>query len=566
LTLEGTMKELIEAMTSNPDEFIRLISEKSDGFSQEYAAFLDSIDPLKGLYELFELKGLTPFAGHSLGPVFKPAVKEIERINELQASQLHEGHFPETREHGGNWFDCDIEEEAIKAMQAMLGFSEPCEFLYTQEGLSSNLGRLVDTFYRPTLMDWQSGKTGFCHLGKEFFSDQAVIESVLKRGIQTAKGFGVFSASKPAPSPSSLTLKILPDEKGLYSEEAIIDFVKKHAGQMQILHLSDIVFSTGQRLDITRILTELKDTIEQYHIIVGLDLAHTVGNRTLNLCELPVTYAVGCGYKHICGSAGSGFGIYVNKNTDLEKYPPIQGWKAAASDKVFDLIDGYDSEIMMQKGAWAFRCSNPSPIALAPVKTYIKTMSQIGWDKLNAKSECLTRYMHALIQQHLGDKIEWITPDDPKKRGAMLVFRVKGISDVRQIETLLKTANELGTFEIDVRPPNNIRVTAHYGYTQFTDIHKMVARLEQVVHLLLEQKKQESLILTSIKQGKESVFFEQQVGKTAPSSLQHASTDKEQESLTLTARRESGFFEQKVEKKGPSSLQHTQANTGGCNP
>ncbi|CAM2971014.1 Kynureninase [Legionella steigerwaltii] len=525
------MKELIEAMVSNPDEFIRLISGKSDSFSLEYATYLDSIDPLKNLHELFEFKGLTPFAGHSLGPVFKPAVKEIERINELQATQLHEGHFPGTQEQGGNWFDCDIEEEAIKAMQTMLGFSEPCEFLYTQEGLSSNLGRLVDTFYRPTLVDWQSGKTGFCHLGKEFFSDQAVIESVLKRGVQTARGFGVFSDSKPAPNPSSLTLKILPDEKGLYSEEAIIDFVKKHAVQMQILHLSDIVFSTGQRLDITRILTELKETIDQHHIIVGLDLAHTVGNRTLNLRELPVTYAVGCGYKHICGSAGSGFGIYVNKNTDLEKYPPIQGWKAAASDKVFDVIDGYDSKIMMHKGAWAFRCSNPSPIALTPAKTYIKTMSQIGWDKLNAKSECLTRYMHALIQQHLGDKIEWITPDDPKKRGAMLVFRVKDISDtdVKQIEALLKKSSELGAFEIDVRPPNNIRVTGHYGYTQFSDIHKMVSRLEQVVHHVLEQKKHESLTLTSIKERRKSGFFEQQVvsGKTDPSSLQHVQTGNE---------------------------------------
>lgn len=505
------MKELIEAMIANPDEFIRLISRDSDGFSMEYAASLDIIDPLKKLHELFEYSGLTPFAGHSLGPVFKPAVKEIERIIQLQSTQLHEGHFSETSEQGGNWFDCDIEEEAIKAMQAMLGFSDPCEFLYTQEGLSSNLGRLIDTFYRPTLTDWQSGKTGICHLGKEFFSDQAVIESILKRGIQTAKHFGVFSDSRLIPSPSSLALKILPDEKGLYSEETMIAFITKNADQIQILHLSDLVFSTGQRLDIPYILTELKDVIAKHHIIVGLDLAHTVGNRILNIQELPVTYAVGCGYKHICGSAGSGFGIYVNKNTDLEKYPPIQGWKAADSEKVFGLIDDFDAKIMMQKGAWAFRCSNPSPAALAPVKAYMKMMSQIGWDKLYAKSECLTRYMRVLIQQHLGNKIEWITPDDPKKRGAMLVFRVKGINDVRQIETLLKQSSELGRFEIDVRPPNNIRVTAHYGYTQFTDIHKMISRLTHVVNRLQEQKKLENLSLNSAKQRGKDGFFDEQV-------------------------------------------------------
>lgn len=79
-----------------------------------------------------------------------------------------------------------------------------------------------------------------------------------------------------------------------------------------------MVFSTGQRLDLKHIFTELKEIIEQHQIIVGLDLAHTVGNRTLMLRDLPVTYAVGCSYKHLCGSAGSGFGIYVNKETDLK--------------------------------------------------------------------------------------------------------------------------------------------------------------------------------------------------------------------------------------------------------
>lgn len=517
------MKELIEAMVSNPDEFIHLISENLDILSPKDAAYLDSIDPLKKLHDLFEYGSLTPFAAHSLGPVFKPALKEIERINNLQATQLHEGHFSETREQSGNWFDCDIEEDAVKAMQAILGFSETYEFLYTQEGLSSNLGRLIDTFYRPTLADWQSGKTQICHLGKEFFSDQAIIESILKRGIQTAKNFGVFfSNHNLIPNPTSLTLKILPDEKGLYNEEEIIAFIKMRANKIQILHLSDIVFSTGQRLDMNHILTELKDVIAKHQIIVGLDLAHTVGNRILNLHELPVTYAVGCSYKHICGSAGSGFGIYVNKNTDLRKYPPIQGWKAAASEKVFGLIDDFDAKIMMQKGAWAFRCSNPSPVALAPVKTYMKTMSQIGWDKLIAKSECLTRYMYALLQQFLGDKIEWITPVNPKRRGAMLVFRVKEISDVRQIETILKQSNKLGKFEIDVRPPNNIRVTAHYGYTQFIDIHKMVSRLTQVVNLLLEQKKVERLSLSTVKQRGKDGFFEKQVisGNANPTSPQ----------------------------------------------
>ena len=87
----------------------------------------------------------------------------------------------------------------------------------------------------------------------------------------------------------------------------------------------------------------------------------------------------------------------------------------------------------------------------------------------------------------MGEKIQFITPENPKERGATIVIRVLGISDINKIEHLLKEANELGSrFEIDTRPPNNIRLTAHYGYTSFSDIYSMVKKLEKVIMLCLE--------------------------------------------------------------------------------
>jgi|GEM_PF-946177 len=481
------MKKLWDSINSNPDQFMRFLNNTPNGFSNSAAATLDKMDPLGYLPYKFRYGRVTPFAGHSLGPVFVPTHEEIKRITDLQANRLHDGHFAETAAQSGNWFDCDIADRDIAAAQAMLGFAEPCEFIYTQEGLSANLGRLLDTFYSPSLEDWNSGKTRICHLGKEFYSDQAVIHSVINRHVQQAQRLGVHAADA-----ANSVLGIAPDARGLYNEANLIQFVKTHAHTIKILHLSDVVFSTGQRLDLPYILSELRDTLHEHHILVGLDLAHSVGNRTLDLKSLPVTYAVGCAYKHLCGPAGSGWGIYVNKNADLKHYPPIQGWKAAASDRVFPIIDGYDSAIMSRDAARAFRCSNPAPVALAPARQYMTFMADIGWDKLIARSESLTRYMLTLLQQKLGDRIEFITPLDPKNRGAMLVFRVKGIHNVAAIEALMKAQSPLGQFEIDTRPPANIRVTAHYGYTRFSDIHNMVTRLEQVVALQLKAEKQAS--------------------------------------------------------------------------
>src|SRR3990167_202137 len=482
-----TKEQIARFLTEDPDGFMQAVAANPEAFSFDFAQYLDENDPIS-LRDTFDIGNITPFAGHSLGPVYKPAIEAIEAVYKLQREELHAGHFPETVAVGGNWFDCDIEPEAIRAAQAILGFADPAEFIFTQSGLSANLANLLDTFYKPTRKDWESGKTKICHLSTEFFSDQSVVHSVLKRGILNAANFGVFE-NATAPDANDLTIKLTPNAQGLYDSQSIIETVKRHASEIQVLHLSDLVFSTGQRLDIPYILRELKDVIEQHHIIVGLDLAHTVGNRTINLAEMGmVTYAVWCSYKHCSGTAGSSFGIYVNRNVDLNSYPPIQGWKAAESSKVFAEINGFNQAIMANNGARAFRTSNASPVALAPIQTYLKRMNAIGWDKLTAKSECLTRYMLALLKARLGARFELITPEDPKQRGATIVFRVKGLSKVSSVEEELKKPNALGQFELDVRPPNNIRVTAHYGYTSFVDIQKMVTKLEQViVNVLVEE-------------------------------------------------------------------------------
>ena len=42
----------------------------------------------------------------------------------------------------------------------------------------------MDTFFRPRKEDWERGKTKILILEEEFFSDQAVARSVIKRAIQ----------------------------------------------------------------------------------------------------------------------------------------------------------------------------------------------------------------------------------------------------------------------------------------------------------------------------------------------------------------------------------------------
>ncbi len=477
-----------QPLLSNPDKFMQELMKQPEWFSLETAKKLDEVDPLNYTSTMFKIGELTPFAGHSLGPVFQPTLDKIKETAELQV-KLHEGHFSNSHPDGkesGHWFDCDRHKPSLEAVKKLLGFEDEREFIFTASGLSQNLGMLMDTFFRPGKKDWEMGKTKMVMLDTEFFSDQAEAVSVLKRAIENADRFECF-ADREKPDPESQIIKIKPDDKGLFNTENIINIIKDNAKQIQMICLSDTVFSTGQRLELNKIFSILQDVIKENHIIVGLDLAHTVGNRTIDLKSLPVTFAVGCGYKHLSGFAGSAFGIYVNKNADLKKYPPLQGWKAADSSRVFPTINHYDASIMEQTGAVAFRTSNPPPVALIPAQSFLTYFNHIGFDKCFNKSECLTRYLIAQLKHNLGDKLEFVTPEDPMQRGAMIVFRVKGLSDVKSIEDFLKMGqSELGNYEIDVRPPNNIRLTAHYAYTKFEQIHRMVEKLTLAINNVLQ--------------------------------------------------------------------------------
>ncbi len=464
---------------NHPDKFIPLLMQEPDWFSLETAKKIDADDPLHYTKNLFNIGELIPFAGHSLGPVFQPVISQIQEIVDLQL-QLHEGHFSDSHPDGkdsGNWFDCDRHIPSLAAAKNMLGFEDDCEFVFTASGLSQNLAMLMETFFRPTKKDWENGKTKIVMLDTEFFSDQAVAVSVMKRAIQNAENFGCFEHSQK-PDPESQILKIKPDANGLFNTDNIIKLIQENAKTIQLISVSDIVFNTGQRLELNKIFSALKNVIEENHIIVGLDLAHTVGNRKIDLKSLPVTFAVGCGYKHLSGFAGSGFGIYVNKKADLKKYPPLQGWKAADSVRVFETIHRYDDSIMEKVGALAFRASCPAPVAIAPTQAFLNYFHQIGFDHCFNKSESLVRYLIALLKHHLHEKIELITPEDPMQRGAMIVFQVKGSKNAEKIEHFLKKEElTLGSFEIDTRPPNNIRLTPHYAYTTFEQINRMMTKL-----------------------------------------------------------------------------------------
>jgi kynureninase len=90
---------LSRLLISDPDQFMIELGKKSDPLSLAVAEALDKEDPLSYTSALFQIDKLIPFAGHSLGPIFKPVIEEIAKTTELQ-KQLHAAHFSDSHPLG----------------------------------------------------------------------------------------------------------------------------------------------------------------------------------------------------------------------------------------------------------------------------------------------------------------------------------------------------------------------------------------------------------------------------------------------------------------------------------
>ena len=113
------------------------------------------------------------------------------------------------------------------------------------------------------------------------------------------------------------------DNNGLTSTDQIISFIKKYHDQISLILIGGVNYYTGQAFDI-KAITKIA---QEFDCIVGLDLAHAVGNIKLSLHDWGVDFAAWCGYKYLNGGPGCPSGIFIHekhlKNKNITRF---EGW------------------------------------------------------------------------------------------------------------------------------------------------------------------------------------------------------------------------------------------------
>ena len=253
------------------------------------------------------------------------------------------------------------------------------------------------------------------------------------------------------PRPGSSTLLI----------EDLETIFKNHGDEIALVMIASINYYTGQFFDLKKI-TELGHS---HGAMVGFDCAHGAGNVDLDLHNSGADFAVWCTYKYMNSGPGSIGGCFVHeRHADNDTLDRMAGWWGHNKEERFLMDPKFDPIY----GAEGWQQSNAPILSMAPIRASMELFMDAGFQNLRAKSVQLTNYLEYLVNNIEGDRINIITPKDPKDRGCQLSLAVKNAE-----KSLFEAISAKGVIA-DWREPDVIRVAPVPLYNSYMDCWNFV--------------------------------------------------------------------------------------------
>ncbi|MBG6128572.1 kynureninase [Aquimarina sp. EL_43] len=415
--------------------------------SLEYAKELDQKDKIAQYRDQFHIpkdnngNDWIYMCGNSLGLQPKTTKKYIQQELEDWANYGVEGHF----EAKNPWMP--YHEFLTDTMAKVVG-AKPLEVVIMNT-LTTNLHLLMVSFYQPNKTKYK-----IVIESDAFPSDRYAVESQLRfHGFDPKEGLIEW---KPRPGEELLKLEDL---------ETILD---QQGDEIALLLIGGVNYYTGQYLN----LKKIADLGHSKNCMVGIDLAHGVGNIQPELHESGVDFAAWCTYKYLNSGPGSLGGLFVHEkhayNKDLKRFA---GWWSHNKNTRFNMRQEFD----VMPGAEGYQLSNPPILSMAAIKASLDIFNEVGMDTLRKKSKALTGYFEFLINEIDTDRIRIITPTNPEERGCQLSVQVKNAD--KSLHQQL-TDHHIIT---DWREPDVIRCAPTPLYNSFEDVYRMTEILKTLV-------------------------------------------------------------------------------------
>jgi kynureninase len=419
------------------------VSEPNRSFKlgRDFAVALDHGDPLRRFRGEFHIPETDNgeeeiyLAGNSLGLLPKRTQKYVDEELEKWKRLAVRAHFLGEKP----WMP--YHELLAKPMANLVG-ALPTEVV-TMNSLTVNLHLMMTSFYRPT-----RDRHRILIEEHAFPSDDYAVES------QAAfHGF----------DPAEALVRVR-------SGGGVPEVLEREGDSIALVLLPGVQYYSGEAFDMEAI-TRLA---HEKGCVVGLDLAHAVGNLVLSLHDWSVDFAVWCTYKYLNSGPGSVGGCFVHERHGLRRdLPRLAGWWGHDKESRFRMEPGFRPI----PGAEGWQLSNPPILSLAAIRASLDVFMEAGgMEPLREKSVRLTGYLEWLLAREIGDSVRILTPADPLQRGCQLSLRVKSSGSGRAVMERLGASG----VACDWREPDVIRVAPVPLYNRYEEVHRFVEILRHI--------------------------------------------------------------------------------------
>jgi len=232
-----------------------------------------------------------------------------------------------------------------------------------------------------------------------------------------------------------------------------------------VLYLSHVDYRSSWRWD----MADVNRKARAAAVLTVWDLSHSAGAIPVDLAGTEADFAVGCGYKYLCGGPGAPAWLYVNPRHQDRAWQLISGWMGHAD--VFAFATAYEP----MRGVRRQLTGSPGIIANEAMAAAIDLWKEVRREDLAWKHQSLSELLVGLLEQECARfGVQVTSPRNYDERGGHITIRHAGAGSIT--EALL--ANGVVS---SFRKPDWIRFGLQALALSHEDLWIAVSRLRRVL-------------------------------------------------------------------------------------
>jgi len=391
---------------------------------EQRAREFDAADPLADFRLRFTLPaGVIYLDGNSLGALPKATPAALARLVEQEWGEgLIRSWNPSAR--GPGWFDAA---RRIGSKIAPLVGAAPHEVIAC-DSTSINLFKLI-----AAALEMRPGRKVILSEPGNFPTDLYMIAGLEAQGLA---------------------------ERRLAEREHLMEALD---ADVALLMLTHVHYKTGAMHD----MMALTRVAHEAGALVLWDMSHSTGAVPVDLTAVGADFAVGCGYKYLCGGPGAPAFAYVAERHHAGLVQPLTGWFGHAAP--FAFTDDYAPA----PGIDRMLCGTSPVLGLAALEVGVDLIAEIGVGRLFEKSQALSEFFVECLMA-LDVHLELVSPPESGARGSHISFLHP---DAYAICQALIARGVIGDF----RDPDVLRLGFAPAYLSFADIAAAARHLAEVL-------------------------------------------------------------------------------------